>query len=498
MTDARALRDSPAEPGRGSGEQPERLPWGEVPPVPDGADLRARIRALRVQAGRMIGVLDDDPTGSQSVHGVQVVTVPDPAESERALAGPAPTAFVLTNTRSLAEPDAVALAESVAGDLLALAARAGRPIDLVSRSDSTLRGHVLAEIGALDRARRAAVGRGHDAVLFVPTYLEAGRVTAGDVHWARIGERFVPVSETEFARDATFGYGTSNLREFLVAAGRGAVAEHRVHSIGLTDIRRGGPDRVAELLDGVGPGDLVVVNALDYADLETVALAALNVEATGKSLLYRTGPSFVRALDGQEPKPALTGAQIWPGGHPGGHGLIVVGSHVGQTSRQVEALRSRCDVIPVELDVPELLASGDPAAYVARAAARVTEGLSRSDVLLLTSRTLVGGAIGDAGLSIARRVSAAVADVVRRALAAGPSWVLAKGGITSHDVAVSGLGIRRAEVAGQLFEGMVSLYRPVSARERAVGRPYVVFAGNVGDERALADVVARMSAEAGG
>jgi hypothetical protein len=41
-------------------------------------------------------------------------------------------------------------------------------------------------------------------------------------------------------------------------------------------------------------------------------------------------------------------------------------------------------------------------------------------------------------------VSTAVIDVVRAAVAAKPAWVVAKGGITSHDVAVRGLGIRRA------------------------------------------------------
>jgi uncharacterized protein YgbK (DUF1537 family) len=473
-------------------------PWDEVPPIPAGAaNVRARIRELRAGAGRMIGVLDDDPTGSQSVHGIQVVTVPDPAEYRAALAGAAPTAFVLTNTRSMPEPDAVARNTAVAADLFAVAG--DRPIDLVSRSDSTLRGHVLAEIGALDRARRAARGRGHDAVLLAPAYLEAGRVTAGDVHWAQAGGRFVPVGETEFARDATFGYTDSNLRDFVVAKSRGAIVPGQVRSIGLADIRVGGPNRVAEILDGAARGDIVVVNALDYSDLETVALAAHEVQAGGKSFLYRTGPSFVRALDGQEPRGPLTEAEIWPDGHPGGHGLIVVGSHVGQTTRQVAALRETLGAAEVEVDVPALLAMDDAAGtrYVAATAERVAAALLAVDVLLLTSRALVATAEAEANLDIARRVSAAVSGVVGAVLSAAPAWVLAKGGITSHDVAVRGLGIRRAEVAGQLFPGMVSLYRPVAADPRAVGRPYIVFAGNVGDERALADVAVRMSGKDG-
>ena len=82
-------------------------------------------------------------------------------------------------------------------------------------------------------------------------------------------------------------------------------------------------------------------------------------------------------------------------------------------------------------------------------------------------------------------------EVVKLALDAEPAWVIAKGGITSHDVAVQGLGIRRAEVLGQLLPGMVSVFRPIEADPRAVGMPYVVFAGNVGDERTLAEIVDR-------
>jgi uncharacterized protein YgbK (DUF1537 family) len=473
-------------------------PWGDVPPIPADTDVRSRIRRLRAESGRMIGVLDDDPTGSQSVHGIQVVTVPDPAEYRAALTGSTPTAFVLTNTRSMAEPAAVALNMSVGADLVALAEKRGQPIDIVSRSDSTLRGHFFAEIAALERVR-AARGRSHDAVLFVPAYLEAGRVTAGDIHWARVDGRYVPVGQTEFARDATFGYSESNLREFVMSSARGAIGSERVHSISLGDIRIGGPERVAEILDGAGRGDVVVVNALDYTDLEAVALAALAVEAGGKSFLYRTGPSFVRALDGQEPRAPLAASEIWPHGHPGRHGLIVVGSHVGQTSRQVAVLGKVHETAEVELDVPALLARAERTTqlYVDEMAGRIAAALERSDVLLLTSRTLVAASDRESSLLIAQRVSACVSAIVNAVLSAEPAWVLAKGGITSHDVAVTGLGIRRAEVAGQLFAGMVSVYRPISADARAVGRPYVVFAGNVGDENALADVAARMSGEDG-
>jgi uncharacterized protein YgbK (DUF1537 family) len=370
----------------------------------------------------------------------------------------------------------------VARALLAVAARRGGRLQLVSRSDSTLRGHVIAEVEAIQRVRP-----GYDGVLLVPAYLEAGRITAGDVHYARVGGEFVPVGETEFARDATFGYTSSNLVEFLAEKSGGRV---RARSLSLTDIRDGGPDRVRDVLADVRGGQWVVVNATDYSDLETVTLGVLAAEAAGRSFLFRTGPSFVRALAGIEPTPPLASAQIWPSGVPGGHGLVVVGSHVGQTTRQLAALRALGHTVDVELDVPALLAEDGTGDTVIRAAtAAVTAGLRSADVLLYTSRTLRTGTDAAASLAIARTVSTAVVRVVAGALAARPAWVIGKGGITSHDVAQHGLGIRRAEVIGQMFPGVVSVLRPIDAPAAVVGMPYVVFAGNVGDDDSLARVV---------
>jgi uncharacterized protein YgbK (DUF1537 family) len=451
--------------------------------------FRGRIRALNAAAGRRIAVLDDDPTGSQAVHDVSVVTVFEDAEYAAALAEPGSVCFVLTNTRSLPEDAAVELSTSVAASLFTLGQTLGAPIEVVSRSDSTLRGHVLAEMRAIDAARRRVTGRGFDGVLLVPAYFEAGRFTAGDIHWANVAGEPVPVGASEFARDATFGYTSSNLREFVAEKSNGTITADQIDSITLTDIREGGPDRVADILAAVTGGAFVVVNATDYADLEIVVLGALQAQERGKSFVYRCGPSFIRAIAGLEPQGPLTAAQIWPTGHPGGHGIVVVGSHVGLTSRQVAKAQERGGLVEAELHVPTLLDPEQRDAHVAAIGKQVTEALATCDVLLLTSRTLMRGGDADDSLAISRTVSTAVVEVVHAALAAHPAWVVAKGGITSHDVAVRGLGIRRAEVVGQLLPGMVSVFRPIEAAPEAVGTPYVVFAGNVGNDDTLADVV---------
>ncbi len=484
---------------------------------------------MRAADGVLLGVLDDDPTGSQAVHGVQVVTAGDDDAYGAALAGPAATCFVLTNTRSLAEPAAAELTAQVARGLIAAAARvaaAGRisgaggvtgrrgRIQLVSRSDSTLRGHLLAEVAAVQEARREVSGAGFDAVLLVPAFIEAGRLTAAGIHWARTEAGLVPVGETEFARDTAFGYRASDLAAFISEKSGGAISPGEVHGISLADIRRGGPDRVAGLLASVTGGAWVVADATEYSDLETIACGVLAAEAAGKSFGFRSGPSFVRALAGLEPRPPLGAAELrtWRPDEAG-HGLIVAGSHVAQTSRQLAVLRARCPVIDVELSVPAILGGtggGLPRAGGARgglpraaevvtvAARRVADALSRSDVLLSTSRTVTAAGGAEDNLAAGRAISLALASVVRQAVsppAAGghgarPAWIVAKGGVTSHDVALHGLRIRRAEVAGQLFPGMISVFRPLDAPAGVIGMPYVVFPGNVGDDGTLAQVAA--------
>jgi uncharacterized protein YgbK (DUF1537 family) len=480
---------------------------GLPPARPDDEGLRESVRATRVAGDLLLGVLDDDPTGSQSVHDVQVVTVLEEDAYAAALAGPAATCFVLTNSRSLDGPAAAELTTRAARGLITVAGQRGTRIQLVSRSDSTLRGHVMAEVAALQAVRRDMVGRGYDGVLLVPAFLEAGRVTAADIHWARTAAGLIPVGETEFAKDAAFGYEASDLRVFVAEKSGGTIRPEDVRSVSLADIRLGGPARVREVLASAAGGAWVVVNATEYSDLDTVARAVLDAEREGQSFLFRTGPSFVRALSGLGPKPPLRGAQIWGAGRgaragAGGHGLVVVGSHVGQTSRQVAALRARAATTDVELDVPAVLAGGPGAAapvvasaVVAATARQVVAALRHSDVLLYTSREVAVAADAAGSLTIARTVSAALSRIVRDALAARPAWVIAKGGITSHDVMLYGLGIHRAEVAGQLFPGTISVFRPLDAAPEAVGMPYVVFAGNVGDDGTLAQVVAIVRGE---
>ena len=453
---------------------------------------REQIRQTNVEAGRRIAVLDDDPTGSQSVHDVEIALSLEAEVYAGALAEPGSTCFLLTNSRSLSEPDADALNRRVATDLYALAGRQDAPLTVVSRSDSTLRGYLQTEISALDAVTRETRGHGVDGVLLVPAFLEAGRFTAGDVHWARVDGELVPVGETEFARDASFGYRASDLKQWVSEKTDGRVAAEDVLSLSLDDLRSGGPDRVAEILRQAENGAFAVVNAVEFADLDVAVLGLQQAEAAGRTFLHRSGPSYVRSLAGVSDQGRLRHDEIWPNGFPGtasgqGYGLVVVGSHVGLTNQQLAVVSDRTDLAPVELSVPELLE--DTEATVRAVADRVREQLGNSHVLLQTSREVIKAEDAGDSLAIARRVSGALSDVVAAVREVPPAWVISKGGITSHDVATRGMGIRRATVLGQLLDGQVSVFSPVEVDRGPVGVPYVVFAGNVGGRQTLSDAI---------
>src|SRR5699024_4341037 len=160
---------------------------------------------------------------------------------------------------------------------------------------------------------------------------------------------------------------------------------------------------------------------------------------------------------------------------------------------QLRAVQVRGALVEVELDVPSVL-DDRREQHLDDVSARLREALGGDDCVLCTSRDLVRTEDPAESLAIARSVSDAVVDVVRRVREVRPAWVVAKGGITSHEVAARGLGIRRARVEGQFWPGQVSLLSAQEAPEGVVGMPYVVFPGNVGGAQALADVVDTLTA----
>lgn len=413
---------------------------------------------------------------------------------EWALGTGAAAVYVMTNSRSL-DPDAAAQRnrEVVAASLEA-ADRLGVGVDFVSRGDSTLRGHYPLEPQVIADTM-AEGGISVDGVVIVPAFGDAGRITVDSVHYmGSPATGYQPVGDTEFAKDATFGYRSSDLRDWVEEKSGGAIAASQVATIKLADLRTN-PDVVVATLSGLTNRHPVVVDIVEESDLRALALAVFEAERAGKRFVFRVGPPFVRAAIGQAEHTPLTGddvASIRAEDSANG-GLIVVGSHVGLTTRQLDALRARRHPTEFEVDVAIVLTDAGPA-HIDGIVDAICAALPEGNVVVRTSRTLVKGSGPDDSLRIARAVSDAVISVVRRVLdRTPPRFVIAKGGITSSDVASRGLEIGRAIVRGPMLPGIVSLWEPIVGPARGI--PCIVFAGNVGGDESLADVADKLSTD---
>jgi uncharacterized protein YgbK (DUF1537 family) len=443
------------------------------------------VRAAVKRSGRTVVVIDDDPTGTQTVTGVPLVTSWSVEDLRWALRQRAPAVCVLANTRSLEPHEAAQRVREIVRALKVASERESAGFVILSRGDSTLRGHFHAETAAIDAELQALGDPPIDGVVVCPAYIEAERVTIDDVHFAPTPAGIVPVAQTEFARDSSFGYRSSNLRHFVAEKSGQAIRHEDVESISLDDIRVGGVPRVTEKLASLRDGRVVVVNATCGDDLRVVSLAVIAAEERGKRFLLRTAPSFVGARAGLDPQAPLRGTQkIYGDDRAGTGGLVVVGSHVDLTTRQLARLRRLPNLAAFEIPVHEVL-TGNVDQVLDSVAAQVSAELAERDAVVFTSRDVWAGADR---LRVANVISRALVRLTRDVVAQRkPSFIVAKGGITSSDLATEALGIQRAWARGSLLPGQVALWQSIDGP--AARMPFVVFPGNVGSDDALADVV---------
>jgi uncharacterized protein YgbK (DUF1537 family) len=449
-------------------------------------ELLPLIRHEFLQSDKTIVVLDDDPTGTQTCYDVVVLTSWSVALIVGELKKKPSILFILTNSRSLPESSAIELAHEIGRNLREAKKESGRNITLISRSDSTLRGHFPAEVDAVATALHAS-----DAVrVLVPAFIEGGRFTINDVHYVREENNLIPVSETPFARDAVFGYRHSNMKEWVEEKTRGKVMASDVISISISDIRDGAARQVTEKLRQCKPGDVCIVNACSHQDLAILVMGLLKAGREGQKFIYRTSATFVPIRAGLP-----SGKLFQPPRHMAvsGHGsLVIVGSYVPKTTMQLENLLRQNTHHSIEVRVPEVLSSRDPDSY-AKTVIRETEDLLSvgRHVVIHTSRVLERGRDAENSLKINSLVSSFLVTIVNR-LAIRPAFIVAKGGITSSDIASKALMAKKAIVLGQIIPG-VPVWK-MDADSKFSEIMYVVFPGNVGDEFALVDVCAKMSA----
>lgn len=441
-------------------------------------------------------VFDDDPTGSQTVHSCRLLTRWDAITLQEALLDEAPLFFVLTNTRGMDAQRAAAITREVCHNLkLALAdlAAGGTLFNtiLVSRSDSTLRGHYPVETDVI-----AAELGPFDAHFLVPAFFEGGRFTRDSVHYLLVDGVPTPVAETEFAHDSVFAYRHSYLPAYVEEKTAGRIQAGEVERFLLADVRGDAATSAAlsERLMQLSGNRCCVVDAETQADLNQFAAQLQAAAARGKRFLFRSAASLLTALAKLPPQPVAAEAmQAYVRGHDEGKaaGAVIVGSHVNKTTAQLQKLLQEPGIEAIEVEVDRIESERSALLHGVLAHAERAHAAGATAVIY-TSRGERRFPDQAARLAFGEAVSAFLMDVVR-ALPRSLGFLISKGGITSNDVLSDGLALRAANVLGQILPGC-SVVRCPADHVRYPDLPVVIFPGNVGDDAALATVYRRLSA----
>lgn len=436
---------------------------------------------------KKIIVLDDDPTGTQTVHGISVYTDWSKENISAGFDEEERLFYILTNSRALTELETKMLHEEITKTILEVSKQKKKDYIIISRSDSTLRGHFPLETqtiqSVLERDQSPA-----DGEIICPFFLEGGRYTIGDIHYVQEGRDLIPASETEFAKDKTFGYVSSNLKAYIEEKTNKMFVAKDVVSISLEMLRSVELDKMEALLAGVNSFNKVIVNAVSYEDLKVFGIAFYRAVNKGKRFIIRSAASLVKVLGGISDKELLNKQQFVTNTENGG-GLVVVGSYAEKTTRQLEKLKDLKNAVFIEFNSDCVLNKTMLINEQSQVVKRADEAINAGHVAVIFTKRKPLQSENDTkeeALVKSVMISEAVASIVKR-IETEPKFIIAKGGITSSDVATKALDIKRATVLGQIQPGVPVWRSETEGKHKNL--PYVIFPGNVGSDDTLMKVI---------
>jgi len=451
---------------------------GLPPQQPDDGLDEAISKALTDRYDVVI-VLDDDPTGTQTVYDVPVITELTKEAIQKEMISGVGLFYVLTNSRALVGHEITGMSYSLGEMVREISEELNKKTLVIIRGDSTLRGHFAYE----DEWLAAGLGMTEFSHVLLPAFFEGGRYTIKDVHYVGEEKWLLPAAQTPFGKDSAFGYENSDLKMWVEEKTEGNKRAAQVLSLSLAELRAKNPIPLKEKIEGLTVGSVAIVNAADYTDLKRAALAILRF---AKHPILRTSASFIKALLGQPDRPLLKlKAQ-----QEGRGGLFIVGSHVPKTTAQLQHLQQHHDLVEFEVDVKGVVLQGPEFAQEMKSrsmASALTRGITNAlqngqHVLVYTSREVLTVEGAAENLNIATTVSGFLETVVAN-LPEAPAFLLTKGGITSSRIATEALGVKRAIALGQVQPGVPTW--ELGPESKFPGMPFIIFPGNVGGEDSL-------------
>lgn len=437
----------------------------QLPPIPSD-DLLPSIHQALESSERSIIVLDEDASGTQNVFDVPILTQLDADSIREAIDQAPPLLFLLSNSRFLSPEERSAHHHQLASILKEYRDE----IILIARSDFsslfTSPSHFFSESQTL----KEALDIPHAPTLLVPFCQDSGQITIENTHYRIEGENATPLG---------------HLSELS--------PEETLHSLSLTDLRQvKHPDEpqsseptslLLAKLSALPPSSTCIINATTPRDLASLSLALHQSE---RRFLIRSAASFVQSLAGITSRPALAPWQMQDlEPNPNG-GLILISSHCQKTSEQVQhLLKNGSALTALKLSIPDLL---NGTFNLPSTVHSVDSGLrSGQSVVLFTSRV---DEDHSAQPMILKHISQAFISIVK-AIEARPRFIIAKGSSTATEIAISALGVKQAQVLGQILPGV-----PVWTLGNESAHPglaYLIFPDKAGQASSLTEAQQKLS-----
>jgi uncharacterized protein YgbK (DUF1537 family) len=429
-------------------------------------------------------VLDDDPTGIQKIHGIHVYTNWDEASILDGFKSDNQMFFILTNSRAFTSEKTIETHKDITNRIEKISRNLNQPFIIISRSDSTLRGHYPVETQIINETLSSPA----DGEIIIPFFKEGGRYTIDTLHYVEINDELVPVAETEFAKDRTFGFHTSHLGEYVEEKSNGVFKKENVTNVSLDDLRALNIGKITNQLMKVESFNKVVVDAISDDDLKVFAISLINAILQGKNFLFRTAASFTKIIGHIEDKEFLSKDQMIQANSTYG-GLIIVGSHVKKTTQQLNELLKLDSVNPIEFNSDLVI---DESLFEKEINNRITEidnNIQNGQTCVIYTkrkRLDLGEGMAEKELMLSVNISNGLTKIIR-SLKSKPKYIIAKGGITSSEIGTTALGVTKALVLGQALPG-IPVWR-TDHNSKYPDMPYVIFPGNVGEITDLYTIV---------
>jgi uncharacterized protein YgbK (DUF1537 family) len=447
--------------------------------------LEERLKKLN----RKIVVLDDDPTGVQTVNNISVYTDWEQKSIEDGFKENNSMFFILTNSRGFTSERTSQVHKEIASNITDVSKITGKDFFLISRGDSTLRGHYPLETQTLADEIEKLSDKKIDGEIIFPFFKEGGRFTIDNVHYVKEGDQLIPAGQTEFAKDKTFGYRSSDLTKWCEEKTEGKFKAEEITCITLENLRNIEVDKITQQLLMVKDFNKVVVNAVDYIDAKVFAIAFADAVIKGKEFILRSAAAITKVLGGVQDKELLTKKELIDKDIHNG-GIILVGSHVNKTTMQMEELKKcRFPIEFIEFNQHLVLVEGGLEGEVQRVISVAEDKIKQGKtVVVYTRRDRFDLPTEDKEkqLVISVKISDAVTSIIGK-LSIRPNFIIAKGGITSSDVGTKALRVKKATVMGQIKPGV-----PVwmtGEESKFPNMPYIIFPGNVGEDSTLKEAV---------